>query len=243
LTNIELPVQIDTEHDYVTRHFWSLDQLAEACGCDADTVLGLIGAGCPIYALPPGGAWWSALAARRGQASIAPSKSATIWYAPSAAWGLRTARLLLRDGATPATAAQALRAQFGRCFIDALGGLPGAPSAFPTCFTTDGGVGKDAAQIVADEEWSAWLSGAYAVCLRVFTAETCIRKEALAAQLKAALHGHGEPHTDIERVAMAEALAGLILPFAPWERPHCTPGLTIDHLLQGSQIGRERPYD
>jgi hypothetical protein len=222
---------------YVERWFWTLDALAQSVGSTPDEVAMLIAAGCapgPIYVQIGGAEWWSALG------GTAPPPPGETWYAPGAAWGLRRAILGRRGGATPAQAAAANRARFVRDFVAEVGRVDGAARAFPRCFV-DGQVDGDAAAIVAGEEWGSWIAGGYGVCLGVFSAATCIAKESLGAAIKAAL-AKGDGDT-AELLDQAEALAGLILPFAPWQRPVGTPGRTIDRLLDEQRLGRERPYD
>lgn len=220
---------------YVDRWFWTLDALADAVGVVPERVRQLIAAGCapgPIYALGRAG-WWSAL----GADGAAPDGEH--WYSPGAAWGLRRAELMTRGGGDPTVAAAALRDRFAAAFVEALGHQRYARMAFATCFSGEA-VDRDAAIAVAHDEWSAWLQGGYGVCLRVFTAETCVAKEALGAWLKRAL---AEPGHDRDALlADAEALSGLILPFAPWQRAAGTPGRTIDRLLAEQRLGNDRPY-
>lgn len=222
---------------YVERWFWTLDALADSVGATPDEVAALIAAGCapgPIYVQVAEGGWWSALG------GTMPPPPGEPWYAPGAAWGLRRAILSRRGGASPAQAAAANRARFVRAFVAEVGRVDGAERAFPRCFAR-GRVDEDAAAIVAAEEWESWIAGGYGVCLRVFTAATCIAKETLGAAMKAALaEGDGDMADLLDQ---AEALAGLILPFAPWQRPVGTPGRTIDRLLDEQGLGRERPYD
>lgn len=222
---------------YVERWFWTLDELAEAAGAPIEQVQTLIAAGCapgPIYVLGDDG-WWSALGARSE-----PAPSGQAWYAPGAAWGLRRALLAVRAGVTPGEAAAANAARFAEDFVAAIGRIEGAERAFPDCFA-GGLVDPEAAKTAAAEQWDAWLLGGYGVCLGVFTAETCIAKETLGLTMKRALAaGDGDAAMLLDQ---AEALAGLILPFAPWQRPVGTPGLTIDRLLAEQALGRERPYD
>jgi hypothetical protein len=223
---------------YASRWFWRLPQLATAVGLDQEAVLGLIRAGCApgaIYAWREG--WWSALAACRGTASPAPPPGAECYFAPSAAWDLRRAMLLIRAGATPEGAAAANRAEFVRRFIACLPDEPGAEEAFPQCWQ-EGRLDPALAGKAAEREWATWLQGAYGVCLRTFTAQNCIRKETLAARLRRRV-GEADPLLLLDE---ARELAGLILPFAPWERAEGTPGRTIDALLARARLGDDLPY-
>jgi hypothetical protein len=224
---------------YVARWFWPLEQLSAAVGLGQDDVARLIAAGCapgPVYARSAEG-WWSALAAARGDAPSQPPREAACWYSPSAAWHLRRALLHMRRGADPHAAAEANRRHFVAGFVDLAPSVSHARLAFPGCWEGERFL-PDAARQAAEREWGFWLNGAYGVCLRVFNADTCVRKEALAAKLRGGL-ANGEAH---ELLDDAQALAALLLPFAPWERDSGTPGL-IDRLLSAKGLGRELPYE
>jgi len=225
----------DLNRRYMDRWFWTLDDLAEAVGVTPARIGQLIAAGCapgPIYAWD-GGQWWSAL----GTDGSPPAGEH--WYSPGAAWGLRQEELASRAGMTPREAAAMLRDRFAQAFVAVLATQRHARLAFPHCFADDA-VDPAAARAAAHDEWASWLGGGYGVCLRVFTAETCVAKEALGTYIKAAV---AQPDYDAASVlAEAEALAGLILPFAPWQRPVGTPGRTIDRLLLDQGLGDDRPY-
>lgn len=223
---------------YVTRYFWRLPELAAATGLTEEEVQRLIRAGCgpgPIYAWC--GRWWSALSACRGADAPAPPDQAEYYYSRSAAWDLRRASLLMRDGATLAAAAAGNRDHFVEQFADLLPAVEGAQEAFPSCWPA-GEFDPVRARTMGEEEWASWLQGAYGVCLRIFNAHTCISKEVLAARLKRRV-ASGAPLNLLDE---AQTLAVLILPFAPWERPTGTPGLTIDLLLARLALGDDLPY-
>lgn len=229
-----MPVDDDARR-YVERWFWTLDDLAGAVCVAPARVEQLIAASCapgPIYARGAEG-WWSAL----GAEGAAPAGEH--WYSPGAAWGLRQAELATRGGRSPAEAAAMLRENFVDRFVMALGQQRYARLAFAACFSGDA-IDPDAARDAAKDEWASWIQGGYGVCLRVFTAETCVAKESLGAWLKAAI---AKPDYDATGLlADAETLAGLMLPFAPWQRATGTPGRTIDRLLREQRLGDDRPY-
>lgn len=225
----------DDTRRYVERWFWTPDDLAEAAGVTPARVAQLIAAKCapgPIYAAGADG-WWSALGAE------GDPPAGEQWFSPGAAWGLRQAELATRGGRSPAAAAAMLRENFAERFTVALGHQRYARLAFAACFSGDA-IDPEAARTAARNEWASWIQGGYGVCLRVFTAETCVAKESLGAWLKAAVV---EPDYDAAvLLADAEILAGLLLPFAPWQRPTGTPGRTIDRLLREQRLGDDRPY-
>lgn len=195
-----------------------------------------------VYAFDDRG-WWSALGGYRTGSAGQPSDGAERWYSPAAVWGLRRARLALRGGVSIAAAASRNRALFQGDFLAALGAVPEAANAFPSCFDADGSLNRQAAALQAAKEWDAWLKGGYAVCLHIFTGATCVAKEALGATLKRHLADPaGYPLDEDETLALCERLAQLMLPFSPWERPLGTPGVTIDRLLHDLSLGCELPY-
>lgn len=226
---------VDLGRTYVEQWFWTLDQLARSAGIAKRDTLDLISAGCapgPIYIADGNGDWWSAI-------DETPRPEGSSWYSRSAAWGLRRAALAVRGGASAADAAQAERTSFIGDFVTSLAAMAGAEEAFGDCFA-NGAVAEAAAARRAAQEWESWLDGGYGVCLRSFTARTCIGKESLGASLKAALAAGSPDHTDLLR--KAEELASLMLPFAPWQRERCTPGQTIDRLLSRLRLGGELHY-
>ena len=230
---------------YVVRHFWPLRLLGLASGLSEQQAGAMIAAGCApgvVYACDDKG-WWSALGGYRSGSAAGLCEGAERWYSPAATWGLRRARLALRGGASIAEGAARNRVQFQSEFVDALRAVPEAASAFPACFDDDGSLYRKAADAQAATEWAAWLAGGYAVCLRIFTGATCVGKEALAATLKRHIADPARyPMTGGEILAMCERLSQLMLPFSPWERPGCTPGVTIDRLLHDLSLGCELPY-
>jgi hypothetical protein len=240
--------QQDMNLRYVTDWFWPFERLAQAAGIsagDLNDLNDLIDAGCgpgPIYAFSSRYGWWSALAGHVDGHDGPPPPEAERWFAPAAVWGFRRAVLARRRGASLEAAARRNAALFTEEFIGALECLPEARFGFAECFDRSGIV-ETVARARAAEEWSAWIGGGYAVCLRIFTGETCVRKESLGAWLKAHIaNPEAHPMTADEALSMCEKLAQLMLPFAPWQRPHGTPGVTIDRLMADLGLGAELPF-
>ncbi len=231
---------------YVSRWFLQRDAFERQVGgtsAEIEALLANRAAPGVIYSEGPSGEWWSALAAYSGRASGSPDPGGTHWYAPAAVWWLRKGRLHLKGGASPAEAAARNRNAFARSFVRALSTEPLAPLNYPRCFDREKVLDADALS-TADEEWGAWISGAYGVCLRVFTAESCVQKEALARRIN--LHfeavddsGRLSPETLLD---YAERLSGWVLPFSPMERPSGTPGRAIDRTLATLGLGAEEPF-
>jgi hypothetical protein len=139
--------------------------------------------------------------------------------------------------------AEFARAHFARQFQTALITVDGADLAFERCFRSDHLLDGQAAREAAHAEWDAWVHGAYPLCLRIFTAETCVRKESLAAMLRRHLSDPKKYSlSKMELLHRCEALAQLILPFAPWKRANSPPGQTIDRFLKAQGLGVELPY-
>ena len=231
---------------YVSRWFLQRDAFERQVGGSPAEIEALLANGAApgvIYSEGPSGDWWSALAAYSGRASGLPEAGGTHWYAPAAVWWLRKGRLHLNSGASPAEAAARNRHAFARSFVRALSTEPLASLNYPRCFDQEK-VLEAAARSTADEEWGAWISGAYGVCLRVFTAESCVQKEALARRISL----HFEAVDDNERLSpetlldYAERLSGWVLPFSPMERPSGTPGRAIDRTLATLALGVEEPF-
>lgn len=231
---------------YVEAYFRTLDVLAEATGGAPSRIVALMAAGIapgPVYARDPERGWWSALDGWVDGGGGLPGERAETWFSPGTTWNLRQALLAHREGVSDAAIAQSLAERFRTAFIAGLETVEPARIAFPACFDTDGRIEPTTATDQAETEWCSWLRGGYAVCLRTFTGETCVRKESLGALLKRHVADPTAWPMSAERALEAcEALAALMLPFAPWERPTGTPGRTIDVLLAQHTLGREQPY-
>ena len=235
----------DPNYRYITEWFWPFEKLAQAVGISASDLGELIGAGCgpgAIYAFSGRYGWWSALAGHVDGHDGPPPSDAERWFAPAAVWGLRRATLARRRGASLEEAARQNAALFTEEFIEALERLPEARFGFADCFDANGII-DTIARARAVEEWAAWVGGGYAVCLRIFTGETCVRKESLGAWLKAHIADpESHPLTAEALLSICERLAQLMLPFAPWQRPLGTPGVTIDRLIADLGLGAELPF-
>lgn len=231
---------------YVSRWFLQREAFERQVGGSSAEIEALLTNGAApgvIYSEPPSGEWWSALAAYSGRAPISPEPGGTHWYAPAAVWWLRKGRLHLDGGASPTEAAARNRDAFAHEFVRALTKEPLARLNYPHCFDQEKLLEADA-RSTADEEWAAWISGAYGVCLRVFTAESCVQKEALARRINL----HFEAQADDQRLSpetlldYAERLSGWVLPFSPMERSSGTPGRAIDRTLATLDLGVEEPF-
>jgi hypothetical protein len=228
---------------YMDAWFCDLQALSASCGLSDEDALEFISMGAApgvIYAHDGNRHWWSALAAYSGNEHPTPQSSWDAWYSPGASWWLRRARLLVDGGASVAQASKNNRDTFVDKFIPGLRNLREASLAYPECFDANLELIEQAAETAARSEWQAWISGAYGVCLKDFTAHSCIRKETLARQIKA----HFQQPTDsgfsnLDILELTQELASLITPFSPWERATCTPGSTIDVVLEAYNLGQD----
>lgn len=190
-----------------------------------------------IYSFHQKSRWWSALAATRGQCQKQPATGGQDWYSPGAAWWFRRAML---------TSPSQNQRHFAEQFSQQLKNIPFANLAYTSCFDSNGQSISAQITMAADQEWDAWASGAFAVCLPFFSAERCIRKETLATRIKAAISPHAQPNDVLSPASvfdLTSELAALILPFAPWERAKGTPGMTIDRVLTQMGLGCELPFE
>ena len=224
---------------YVRCWFLTRSAFAERLPPDIDNLVAAGAMPGPIYGKRDDDDWWSALStplAERGG-------PAELHYAPSALWWARRAILTMKEqGVDAAAAAASNRQRFRAGFVAALEQHPFGPYGFPACFP-DGRFDRSAALCIADAEWQSWLDGGYAVCLRRFSADGCVRKEALRYRALAHFDGAASGQmSPFELFELVEELEALLLPFAPPERPTGTPGMVIDRALESLSVGEERPY-
>lgn len=224
---------------YVRRWFLTSHLFCRQIGAGSDLVERLVAAGAmpgPIYA-EQDGVWWSALEV----AEVPPAGN--LWYAPAAIWWGRRALLWLNRGTSVEEAAMRNRAHFTTTFIEALAAEPLAALAFPDAFSSRS-VDPEGATRCAEAEWASWADGGYAVCLRRFSGESCVRKESFVRHIRH--HMEKVPGYRLDDDALfdlVERLESLMLPFAPWQRRTGSPGRAVDAPLAAMGLGAEMPYD
>lgn len=229
---------------YLANWFLPAQELFDRAGLSAGAVELLWQARClpgPIYARQPDGTIWSALAAYLGRTADQPAAGSATWYHAGSVWWLRRCALLLRTGLDAPQIAAQFQAGFCADFKSLLPGIEGAALAYPAAFEADGRTLSAGVDAIAQSEWQAWLAGAYGVCLKQFSARTCIEKEALA-KLIAADAEPTAPAGQLRLLDRMTRLDSLILPFAPFERTAGTPGRAIDTPLAALKLGHENPY-
>ena len=229
---------------YVRGWFVPFETLVRRSGGTTEQVESLVAAGAApgaIYARRSDGSWWSTLGAFKGEDSAEPPTGSECWYTPGALYWLRRALLALRDGASPAEAAERNRNAFIDQFIEALKAEPLASANYAEAFQ-GGKLNIDSARRMGVTEWDYWRTGAYAICLRSFTGAASVTKESVAKKIKAELAAHERTMSDFELLDLVERLVSVMLPFAPSERPSCTPGVTVDRVMELLKLGHEEPY-
>ncbi|QAY76203.1 hypothetical protein ETR14_06410 [Sphingosinicella sp. BN140058] len=211
-------------------------------GCAVDELIAAAAIPGAIYGRTADGRWWSALSTPAADRAAIVAASVDLYHAPAAIWWARRAILAARaQGGNAADAATTIRAHFHAGFTARVATDPLAPYAFPHCFPA-GRFDSGATDSAAAAEWNSWIDGSYGVCLRRFSAEACVRKEALRHRARAHLEGTGPPLSPQALFDVVEELEALLLPFAPEERPNGTPGRVIDRALAALALGGEHPY-
>ena len=237
LTEIRL-TQMDR---YVQRYFVDRATFIRRCGGSVEEVQQLLGtkaAPAVIYSQSTQGEWWSALGGYVGTLSQTPPEGGNDWYAPSAIWWVRRALLASRTGAGPENVETFIE-QFMRALLD----VPMARLNYASCFDGEA-LNINGARQGARDEWAAWVSGAYAVCLSHFSGESCVRKEVNAWRIRNHFDNDDKTLalTPIELFELTEQLASVLMPFAPFERASGTPGKALDRTLAALNLGIDEPY-
>jgi hypothetical protein len=153
------------------------------------------------------------------------------YYGRAVPWWLRRAAEFQRDGLD---VAQAMRGWLGEDLARVLRERAADAHRFAWghLVAADGTI--DAAALAREVEtlFADWLDGGWCVCLREFDGHHLVTKESERARIHA-LTDEGRRATldPAARHALLDAIARLesvVTPFAPYERPHGTPGLFID---------------
>lgn len=223
---------------YLGGRFLTMDQLASMTVLTESAVHALINAGAlplPSYTIWPNGGFASPIGGHHGPA---PQGQPQHFYASAAVWPARRARLLAADAEE---IAEAFRTEFCGQFCEALAAEPLGPLGYPAAYK-DGRLDTQQAEAAANAEWADWINGGYGVCLRYWDAHHAITKTCQRG-LILALTEEGQagtlPKETLDKLLAAmQALEAVMLPFAPHQRPHGTPGLWIDRMLARFDLGR-----
>lgn len=158
-----------------------------------------------------------------------PNQGGRAFYAPAVVAWLRRAVLL---------DARALQAWFAESFEAALvaQAIDARAQGWTRLFAPGGSLERDALTAEVQSLHADWLNGGWAVCLRRWNGYHVVTKDLERARIGAiTADGTRETLSAPERSALRDAIERLdavMLPFAPFERPHGTPGLYIDAMRQ-----------
>lgn len=231
----------DITLNYVNKWFWPKEHLLTAAGIEEHILDQMHETQClpkMIYSYNERQGWWSALSAHKGSMPKSPDHDGEHWYSPASLWWIRRTLLTLRKGFDYEAAAKHNRSNFEAEFKRL---YPLFPSLYPKLALAFDPNNKDDVQGAAQQEWNAWISGAYGVCLKEFTPDICIRKEGLAKTIKDYFSGSAPGLGKEDILAFSQELSLLLLPFSPWERPISTAGLTLDKCLSSFELGQDMP--
>jgi hypothetical protein len=203
------------------------DQLAAASAVDEATLQRLEAAGgmpAPTYTV-----FDSAIHSPIRALGESPQRGERAFYAPSVIAWLRRASLLDAD---------ALSLWFGESFEAAL--LAQAVDArvhgWTRLFASDGALDREALAAEVLSLNADWMRGGWAVCLRRWNGYHVVTKDLERARIGAITADATRGALSVqERLALQDAierLEAVMLPFAPFERPHGTPGLFIDRMRE-----------
>lgn len=223
---------------YVERYFVRRDELARLANVPESRIAALIAARAipiPIYTLWPNGAFSSPIG---GQHGAEPRGEPVHWYAPASAWWIRRGA-----GLAPEQAATAFAARFTADFVTCLQAEPQGPIGYPGAYR-DGRFDPEAAAEIARAEWQDWIDGGYGVCLRHADARHAITKTCRRSAVLAITDAGRLPALSADQrealLSALEELDSVMLPFAPHQRPHGTPGLWLDAMLARYGLGTTR---
>lgn len=226
---------------YADTHFLTLPAFLEASGLDATLFAALVEARAlpgPIYRLWRDGTSWSPIGGWVGTPRDATAKAE--WFSPAATVWARRATLMARSGATPEAIAQRFHEAFAADFAREIAENPFTRFGYPELLANAAAPGLLPA--TTKSEWDAWINGGYAVCLRRFDARHLVVKNAQALRIRHITDEGRKPALSpaeiLDLLDAIEQLDAVMLPFAPHQRPHGTPGKWIDAILARYDLGK-----
>jgi hypothetical protein len=107
--------------------------------------------------------------------------------------------------------------------------------AWSHLFDANGAIDDGALEQEARSLHGDWMNGGWAVCLRRWNGDHVVTKDLERARISALTQDATRDLNAEERLQLVDAIERLdsvILPFAPHERPHGTPGLFIDRMRE-----------
>jgi len=226
---------------YVAAHCIPEQALAARAGLDAAQLMALEAAGVvpePTYRVGPSSVISAIRRLGEGEAGAAG------WYGVSVTAWLRRAAVLA-EAVPAAELAGAMADGLARDLAAVLDGKAADARAFGWAGLFRGErCDLAAARAYVDGEWAGWMAGGWAVCLRRFDGHSLAVKE-IERQRIAAMLAAGVA-TPAERLALTDAMGRLdavLLPFAPHERPHGTPGRFLDEPARRLELPWDAPYE
>lgn len=185
----------------------------------------------PVYRLDEVGNIWSALGAYLEGEAAPRIKFHLAWYTPAAAYWVRAAKLD-REIAV-ADISKQYKKDFAEDYAYAIVNLNADLKPYGEQIEN------------AEQSWDAWIRGAYAVCMRSFSADAVVEKLVRRMRAREFLGLGVQNLTSMERKVFLRdlsRLSTLLTPFSPFERPTGTPGTLIDKGLEALGLGTENPF-
>ena len=153
------------------------------------------------------------------------------WFSPAAVSWIRLAKLSGAD--SPREMSEILRDQFRSEFGLAIEALPASLRQYADRIDD------------AEHAWDAWVRGAYAVCMKAFSAELVVEKLTRRLRAHELLTLGVQSLSQSKKITLLEditRLSEILTPFSPFERPTGTPGRVIDKALYELNLGKDTPF-
>lgn len=227
---------------YLEQYFLQPDAFARAANIPLEQLDRLVAVKAipgAIYKIWDHGAVWSPIGGQKGDPHDAPPDST--WYTPAALWPARQVKVLIdAQGLSVKQCALALKTSFISDFRQALLASQGHQHGYADLFDNQSLVENKFTEL-ANSEWQDWINGGYGVCLKRCDGFHLVSKEVSAAIIRTITSDGTAPslNTDqtIALLAAIDRLGAVMLPFAPYQRPHGTPGKWIDEILAKYDLG------
>lgn len=208
------------------------DALAPASGVTEQELAAIEAAGAlptPTYVL-----FEKAIRSPIAMLGEAPAESGRAFYCPSVLQWLRRAKLI---GAERQDLLERLQDWFAEDFATALNrqAADARLYAWGHLFGADGDLVASALSEQIRALCAEWMSGGWAVCLRRWNGYHVVTKDLERARISALTEDATRELNAAERRTLFDAIERLdsvMLPFAPHERPHGTPGLFVDRMRE-----------
>lgn len=219
-------------HAYVVGVATTREALAAASGISESELTAIEAAGAlpaPTYVL-----FKNAIRSPIRTLGQAPVADGCAYYCPAVLHWVRRARLLAPE--TPGLLDR-LQAWFTEDFATALQvqAADARQYAWSHLYGADGRISQSALVDEVNTLSADWMNGGWAVCLRRWNGHHVVTKDLERARLAALTENATRDLVGHERQAVFDAIERLdsvMLPFAPHERPHGTPGLFIDRMRE-----------